>query len=155
MNRFTTYMHSPIGWICLQATDTYLSKVFWVSDAGPERDENHSDILSNAIQQLNEYFAGERAVFELPLKQEGTSFQQKVWNELVKIPYGETITYQNLATRTGSPKACRAVGSANGKNNIFIIVPCHRVIQTGGKIGGYAYGPEMKQFLLELEQKRG
>lgn len=154
MTTHRTYMQSPIGWILLEATDTHLCKANWVEQPAEEVNEPLTPILAEAIRQLKEYFAGERAEFNLPLQQEGTSFQQKVWNELLNIPYGQSITYQELAARAGNPKACRAAGSANGKNNIFIIVPCHRVVQSGGKTGGYAYGTEMKQFLLDLENKK-
>ena len=102
---------------------------------------------------MEEYFDGKRTDFELPIQQEGTSFQQRVWEELQQIPYGKQISYQELARRAGNPKAYRAAGSANGKNQIFIIVPCHRVVQSGGDIGGYAYGTEMKRFLLQLEEQ--
>ena len=98
-----------------------------------------------------QYFKGERRSFDLPLKQSGTPFQEKVWSELEKIPYGETISYKELAIRVGSERASRAVGSANGKNNICIIVPCHRVIESGGGLGGYAYGVEVKKKLVEME----
>lgn len=153
MTTHRTYMQSPIGWILLEATDTHLCKANWVEQPAEEVNEPLTPILAEAIRQLKEYFAGERAEFNLPLQQEGTSFQQKVWNELLNIPYGQSITYQELAARAGNPKAYRAAGSANGKNAIFIIVPCHRVVQSGGKTGGYAYGTEMKQFLLDLENR--
>lgn len=148
------YMQSPIGWILLEATDTHLCKANWAELPDKEVDEIPSPILKETVRQLDEYFAGERTEFYLPLQQTGTAFQQKVWSELLSIPYGQSITYQELASRVGNPKACRAVGSANGKNNIFIIVPCHRIVQYGGKTGGYAYGTEMKQFLLDLENKK-
>ncbi|OAV73938.1 Methylated-DNA--protein-cysteine methyltransferase, constitutive [Bacteroidales bacterium Barb7] len=150
---YNAYMQSPVGWIWLQATDTHLCRANQVAAPGKvtERDGS-SPVLRNAIVQLEEYFAGKRTGFDLPLQQDGTSFQQKVWSELLRIPYGTTITYAELASRSGNPKACRAAGSANGKNNIFIIIPCHRVIQSSGKTGGYAYGTDMKQFLLDLEK---
>lgn len=154
MTTHRTYMQSPIGWILLEATDTHLCKANWVEQPDKEQDETLTPILAESIRQLKEYFAWERTEFNLPLQQEGTAFQQKVWNELLNIPYGQSITYQELAARAGNPKACRAAGSANGKNHIFIIVPCHRVVQSGGKTGGYAYGTEMKQFLLDLENKK-
>lgn len=148
---YNTYTESPIGWIWLQADDTSLCRANWVPAPGSHDDKEKSAVLKNAIKQLKEYFSGDRKEFDLPLRQEGTPFQKKVWSELEKIPYGQRITYAQLAERIGQPKACRAVGSANGKNNIFIIVPCHRVLQAGGKTGGFAYGTEMKQYLLDLE----
>lgn len=153
MTTHRTYMQSSIGWILLEATDTHLCKANWVEQPDEEVNETPTPILAETIRQLKEYFAGERTEFNLPLQQEGTAFQQKVWNELLNIPHGQSITYQELAARAGNPKAYRAAGSANGKNAIFIIVPCHRVVQSGGKTGGYAYGTEMKQFLLDLENR--
>ncbi|MCD8193056.1 MAG: methylated-DNA--[protein]-cysteine S-methyltransferase [Tannerellaceae bacterium] len=135
----------------LQATDTHLCVARW----GPgklQAQQDSSPILEATILQLQQYFRGERTAFDLPLQPEGTPFQQQVWQELLKIPYGQTISYKELACRVGNPKASRAVGSANGKNEIFIIIPCHRVLQSDGKLGGYAYGLEMKLFLLQLEK---
>lgn len=146
------YMQSPIGWIRLEASDNFLSGASWVAEPEP-LNAPPTPLLQETIRQLTEYFAGARRRFELPLQPAGTPFQQKVWDELHRIPYGQTLTYGQLAARCGQPKAARAVGSANGKNPIFIIVPCHRVIQSGGKTGGYAYGSAMKDFLLELERK--
>jgi methylated-DNA-[protein]-cysteine S-methyltransferase len=148
----TAHMESPIGRIELKASDTHLCSMRLVSPVGeafPPSDE----ILQEAIRQLKEYFAGQRRCFDLPLQQEGTPFEQKVWNELQKIPYGERISYKELAARTGNSRAYRAVGSANGKNHLFIIVPCHRVVHSGGGLGGFAYGLDIKEFLLELERK--
>jgi methylated-DNA-[protein]-cysteine S-methyltransferase len=117
----------------------------------PEMPDNA--IIQQTCKQLDEYFAGKRKIFDLPLSPVGTPFQQKVWKALQQIPYGETISYAQLAQSVDNPKACRAVGSANGKNPVAIIIPCHRVINTGGKLGGYAYGLEIKKQLLDLEQK--
>lgn len=166
--RHIAFMESPIGRIRLEATDTALTRVTWdpvsepypVSDEEPDGKPGKTDfpaptpLLKEAIRQLNAYFQGERTEFDLPLAPEGSPFQKRVWQELQKIPYGHQISYAELARRTGSPKACRAVGSANGKNLIFIIIPCHRVVQSDGKIGGYAFGPQMKRFLLELENRK-
>ncbi len=116
-----------------------------------ERDDRHP-ILTQAVTQLGEYFSGQRNEFELPLAATGTAFQNKVWRALMTIPYGETWSYQDLADAIGSPKAVRAVGMANGKNPISVVVPCHRVIGKSGKLTGYAGGVERKQRLLALEQ---
>ena len=110
-------------------------------------------MLIQCVEQLIQYFNGQRRVFELPLSQEGTSFQQEVWNELVTIPYAKTISYIQLAIKTGDPKATRAVASANGRNNIAIIVPCHRVIGSNGQLVGYGGGLWRKKWLLEHEMK--
>jgi len=106
-------------------------------------------------KELNEYFAGKRTEFTVPLHLVGTDFQKKVWSELLKIPYGETISYKQLAERTGDPNASRAVANANGMNKIALIVPCHRVIGANGKLTGYAGGLERKEFLLSLEKGIG
>lgn len=116
--------------------------------------EKDTKLLVKAKNELEEYFDGKRKEFDLPLKQEGTEFQKKVWNALSKIPYGETRTYKEIAKMIGNEKASRAVGMANNKNNIPIIIPCHRVIGSNGKLVGYALGLDMKQYLLDLESKK-
>lgn len=110
-------------------------------------------MIIHCIEQLIQYFQGERRIFEFPLHQEGTPFQQEVWSLLTAIPYGRTISYLQLATRTGDPKATRAVASANGKNNIAIVVPCHRVIGSNKELIGYGGGLWRKKWLLEHEMK--
>lgn len=110
-------------------------------------------LIKNTKQQLDEYFAGKRKKFDIPIKLEGTDFQIKVWKELLKIPYGETCSYLDIAKRIGNPKASRAVGMANNKNKIIIIVPCHRVIGSNKKLVGYACGLDVKEKLLELERE--
>ena len=117
--------------------------------------ENHSDLLYEAYRQLMEYFKGERMTFDLPLECRGTPFQQKVWRELQKIPYGQVRSYQDIAFGVGNEKAVRAVGQANNKNPIMIIVPCHRVIHKNGDITGFGCGTEVKRFLLDLEKIPG
>ena len=107
--------------------------------------------LEECVTQLEEYFEGTRQKFSLKLNPEGTDFQKKVWNELVKIPYGRTISYLELSKKLGDPKAIRAIASANGKNPIWIIIPCHRVIGTDGSLTGYAGGLHRKKWLLEHE----
>jgi methylated-DNA-[protein]-cysteine S-methyltransferase len=106
------------------------------------------------IKQLNEYFTGQRTEFEIPLLFEGTDFQKSVWSELIRIPYGKTISYGDLANRIDKPGGMRAVGAANGQNPIPIIVPCHRVIAADGSLGGYTGGLEIKHKLLDLEQQK-
>jgi methylated-DNA-[protein]-cysteine S-methyltransferase len=113
-----------------------------------------SPLLDAAERQLAEYLAGERASFDLPLDAPGSHFQEKVWAELQRIPYGETISYGELAARVGVPAGSRAVGRANGSNRIAVIIPCHRVIATGGGLGGYGGGLDAKRLLLELEATR-
>jgi methylated-DNA-[protein]-cysteine S-methyltransferase len=107
--------------------------------------------LREAVRQLAEYFAGDRRKFDLPLRLEGTDFQRRVWQVLTEIPYGETWSYGQLAQRIGNPKGCRAVGLANGRNPISILVPCHRVIGADGSLTGYGGGVERKRWLLAHE----
>ena len=119
----------------------------------PNYDKNETPLIKKTFLELEEYFNGQRKTFDLPLKLEGTDFQKKVWKELIKIPYGKTISYKELATSIGNEKACRAVGMANNKNKIMIVIPCHRVIGSNGDLTGYAGGLNIKQQLLELEAK--
>ena len=109
-------------------------------------------LIKEAHQQLSEYLKGERKSFDLPLRMKGTDFQQRVWNALLDIPYGETRSYEQIAEAIGKPKAVRAVGMANNRNPLLIVVPCHRVIGADGKLVGYGAGIEKKEFLLRLEK---
>ncbi|EGA71664.1 methylated-DNA--protein-cysteine methyltransferase [Vibrio sinaloensis DSM 21326] len=153
--RYVTFSTS-LGKMTLQANDQgLLGAWFETQTTQPEELGQYSEsdpILNNAIKQLQEYFSGSRSEFELPLAAQGTEFQQKVWHALTTIPYGETWSYQDLANAIDNPKAVRAVGLANGKNPISVIVPCHRVIGKNGKLTGYAGGVERKAKLLELEK---
>ena len=112
-------------------------------------------LIKEAHQQLSEYLKGERKSFDLPLRMKGTDFQQRVWNALLDIPYGETRSYKQIAEAIGNPKAVRAVGMANNRNPLLIVVPCHRVIGVNGKLVGYGAGIEKKEFLLRLESRGG
>lgn len=109
-------------------------------------------LIKEAHRQLSEYLKGERKMFDLPLQMKGTDFQQRVWNALLEIPYGETRNYKQIAEAIGNPKAVRAVGMANNRNPLLIVVPCHRVIGADGKLVGYGAGIEKKEFLLRLEK---
>ncbi len=151
MENYVTEFESPIGRLQLRGTDSALTGVFMephptcadaLRDGAPLRD---------ARQQLEEYFTGERREFSLVLKAEGTDFQRRVWAALSEIPFGKTISYGELARRIGNPRAVRAVGLANGRNPISIVVPCHRVIGADGSLTGYGGGLERKRFLLALE----
>lgn len=152
---YTTYYHSPVGLLKISGTNNYISEVtFHDTSQKAEGNKKHlPHMLINCIEQLIQYFNGQRRIFELPLNQAGTVFQQGVWNDLIAIPYGKTISYLELARRTGDSKATRAVANANGKNNIAIIVPCHRVIGSNKDLVGYAGGLWRKKWLLELEAK--
>ncbi len=114
--------------------------------------DRETSTIRETFRQLSEYFAGNRKTFDLPLNPAGTNFQKKVWRELIKIPYGETRSYKQIAELIGNPKACRAIGSANNKNPIIIIIPCHRVIGATGKLIGYGGGLDRKKCLLKLEK---
>lgn len=150
---FNAYYQSPIGKIHLQADDDALILISFMDDSDNERTTTLSPVLKNTIRQLDAYFKGTLKSFDLPLKAEGTSFQQTVWKELANIPFGQTITYLQLAKRLGNVKVIRAAASANGKNPIGIIIPCHRVIGADGKLTGYAGGLHRKQWLLQHEAK--
>lgn len=146
------YFNSPIGAIGISADEGRISRIFYVGGSRAES-ENVPAVIALAKKQLEEYFKGARKSFELPIYQKGTPFQRAVWNELIKIPYGETVTYGEIAARVGNPRASRAVGMANNKNPIMIVVPCHRVIGKNGRLTGYAGGLDVKAALLELERQ--
>jgi methylated-DNA-[protein]-cysteine S-methyltransferase len=152
---FTTYYHSPVGQLKISGTADYISEITFhdVTQKSDGKKKHLPPLLIQCLEQLIHYFNGELRVFNLPINQEGTPFQKTVWNELAAIPYGRTISYLELAIKTGDPKATRAVANANGKNNVAIIIPCHRVIGSNGELTGYAGGLWRKKWLLELEMK--
>jgi methylated-DNA-[protein]-cysteine S-methyltransferase len=146
-------MSTPIGRIHIVVSDEALTHIYFPTDTWSEeyvRKPKHPLIVA-AKKQLAEYFKGQRKTFDLPLDPEGTAFQKRAWNVLRKIPYGKTISYSEEAKRMKSPLSVRATGSANGKNPLPIIVPCHRVVAKNGALGGYSGGLSCKQFLLRLE----
>ncbi|ENX21480.1 hypothetical protein F892_00708 [Acinetobacter vivianii] len=154
------YMDSPVGALKLVAHDQALVAVMWDNEdhkrvrlAELVEDRQHP-MLHKVKQQLEEYFAGQRQQFDLPLDFQGTAFQKQVWQALLNIPYGETRSYKEIAVQLGNEKAVRAVGAANGKNPISIIAPCHRVIGSSGALVGFAGGLDKKQILLNLEQSQ-
>ena len=151
------YINSILGAICLEEENDALCGVHFCPDGAPEleplpRRVVETPLLQEAEEQLNEYFAGVRREFDLPLAAKGTAFQQTVWAQLRKIPYGEVRTYGQLEAALGNPKASRAVGSACHRNPLCIVVPCHRVIGADGSLTGYAEGLDIKEYLLELER---
>jgi methylated-DNA-[protein]-cysteine S-methyltransferase len=152
---FTTYYHSPVGILKISGSHDYIAEVsFYDATEKSGGNKKHlPPIIIHCIEQLIQYFNGERRVFELPINQEGTVFQKEVWNELCTIPYGRTISYLDLARKIGDPKATRAVANANGRNNVAIIVPCHRVIGSDKTLVGYGGGLWRKKWLLEHEMK--
>lgn len=147
---FVTYYNSPLGIMEIKGNAAFISEVNFVQD---EYDSSN-DLPENMLEckkELEEYFAGKRKTFSIKVKIEGTAFQKKVWKQLLKIKFGDTTSYLNISKQLGDVKAIRAVGHANGKNPIAIIVPCHRVISSDGKLTGYAGGLWRKQWLLEHE----
>ena len=151
---------SPVGKLKLVANDKALVAVLWEND-NPTRvrltklvEEQAHPILMKAEQQLNEYFAGMREDFSIALDMAGTPFQRSVWEALLAIPFGQTKTYLDLARNLGNPQATRAVGAATGRNPVSIIVPCHRVIGSTGKLTGFAGGLDAKAYLLLMEQRK-
>ena len=155
MNTSYTLFETPLGQMTLQANSQgLLGAWFETHTTQPAALGHHAPehpVLVETMSQLQAYFAKELTQFDLPLAANGTPFQQQVWQALTMIPYGQTWSYQQLADAIGNPKAVRAVGLANGKNPISVIVPCHRVIGKNGKLTGYAGGLERKQTLLKLE----
>ena len=149
-------LESPYGTLLLVSDGFALKQLSFIEDLSTFQPnaswhKRKDDLLAACQTQLEEWFTGQRQTFDLPLAPEGTAFQQKVWKALQNIPYGTTCSYGNLAQAMSKPTAFRAVGSANGKNPIAIIIPCHRVVAAKGGLGGYAYGIELKQQLLALE----
>jgi methylated-DNA-[protein]-cysteine S-methyltransferase len=146
---FSTQFSSTVGPLTLEGDDRVLTRVGFGDSAAPQGDA--AAVSATAIQ-LEQYFAGERTEFDLDLELDGTPFERRVWDEVRAIPYGQTATYAEIARRIGRPDACRAVGRANGRNPLAVIVPCHRVVGSGGSLTGYAGGIEMKRALLDLER---
>jgi methylated-DNA-[protein]-cysteine S-methyltransferase len=166
-----TQIESPLGALLLAANERGLKRIEFVNGKRPAgqglgesariarrnttpTSTREASIIEQAIGQLRAYFAGELETFDLPLAPDGTPFQQKVWQRLCDIPYGETISYGELARRVGNPKASRAVGLANGANPIPIVIPCHRVIGSNGRLTGYGGGLPLKEKLLALERRQ-
>jgi len=151
-------IHSPVGNLKLVASDKGLVAILWQNEKlsrvplNELLEDTVHPILLDTERELGEYFAGKRKTFSVPLDMRGTSFQKNVWQALLAIPFGETRSYGQLAKQLGNPQAMRAVGAANGRNPISIIVPCHRVIGSSGKLTGFAGGLETKAYLLNLEE---
>jgi methylated-DNA-[protein]-cysteine S-methyltransferase len=144
---------TKIGRLQIEENGEAITKIaFAKKEIEEDREKKETILLKEAIKQLNEYLEGKRNLFELPLAPEGTDFQRKVWNALKEIPVGETRSYGEIAKVIGNEKASRAVGMANNKNPIMIVIPCHRVIGANGKLVGYAGGIEVKEMLLNLEK---
>lgn len=140
--------NSPIGKIYIEEENEHIVQISFSEIFG---EENETQLIKETCKQLSEYFEGKRKVFTIPIATKGTTFQKQVWQALCEIPYGKTCSYKDIAIKIGNPRASRAVGMANNKNPIAIIIPCHRVIGKNGNLTGYAGGLEIKDFLLEKE----
>lgn len=152
----TTYYSSPVGVLRISGTDHFISEVHFMKEEelqNAAQSAQLSPLVLQCVEELIQYFNGQRRHFEVPVHQDGSAFQLKVWNELLGINYGKTISYIELSRRLGDTKAIRAAASANGKNNVAIIVPCHRVIGSNQSLVGYAGGLWRKKWLLDHEVK--
>ncbi len=151
MEKLFLYENTPVGDIYIGEEGGCITRVTW-GQLPKEWKKEETALIRRCKEELDEYFVGKRRDFDLPLAPKGTEFQKRVWECLRNIPYGETRSYKDIAIAAGSPKGFRAVGMANNRNPIAIIVPCHRVVGSDGKLVGYASGVEKKTFLLELEK---
>ena len=149
---YTTYYQSPVGVMEIKGSDSYIMSVLFVEQVG-EATDKVSPLLQMCVQQFDEYFAGTLRAFTVPMQQTGTEFQQRVWAALCAIEFGQTFSYLDIALNIGDANSVRAVGNANGKNQLSLMVPCHRVIGSNGQLVGYAGGLWRKQRLLEHEAK--
>ena len=149
---FKTFYNSPIGLIEISGTENSITSLYFI-DQEFNPDLKSNPYIEKCVEQLDEYFNGKRKIFELNIQLEGSVFQKKVWNELLKIPFGETRSYMEITKLLGDLKAIRAVANANGQNKISIIIPCHRVIGSDGSLTGYGGGLWRKKWLLDHEQK--
>jgi methylated-DNA-[protein]-cysteine S-methyltransferase len=150
----TAYYHSPVGWLEIKGSEKGIASINFLDDNPPIPATVDTTILKQCTKQLDEYFDRKRIIFKLKLDIEGTDFQKKVWSELLKIPFGKTSTYLDMARTLGNKMALRAVGNANGKNPIPIIIPCHRVIGSDGKLVGFGGGLWRKKWLLDFENPK-
>jgi len=151
--QYHIYYESPIGLLKIAGTEHCITELSFIDnqDQLTHGEPGVSDVIHECTEQLIEFFAGRRRNFNIPIQQDGTDFQQRVWNQLLQIPYGKTISYMDLAKQLGDPKVIRAAASTNGKNKIAIIVPCHRVIGSDRSLVGYAGGMWRKKWLLQHE----
>lgn len=149
---YEAFHKTPVGFVRIRAGEEHITSIS-IRDEECVETPSDSSVINLSIKQLDEYFEGTRKEFDLPLNQPGTDFQQQVWQQLLTIPYGKTITYGQQSQMMNSPLAIRAIASANGKNMLWIVVPCHRVIGTNGSLTGYAGGLWRKQWLLDHEAR--
>ena len=147
------YYDTDIGKISIAENDGFITHVLFGNEKLNDITVEETPLIKEAHKQIEEYLKGQRSLFDLPLAPSGTEFQKRVWNALKNIPYGKTVSYKDIAIEAGNEKASRAVGMANNKNPISIIIPCHRVIGKNGKLVGYGGGIEIKEYLLRLEKE--
>lgn len=147
---YIKYYKSAVGVLEIMANETAITRITYVEEI---KEDHLNDVIQECSRQLDEYFGGTRTTFHIPIMPCGTSFQLRVWEALQSIPYGTTCSYKDIAIQIGNEKACRAVGMANNKNPIPIIIPCHRVIGKSGKLVGYAGGLDTKAYLLRHEER--
>jgi methylated-DNA-[protein]-cysteine S-methyltransferase len=154
-------LQAPFGMLTVVASDRGVRYITFEEDAHPKsyvdmvvRDDSEHPVVASALMQLREYLAGDRTSFDLPLDLQGTDFQVEAWNALAKIPFGSTMSYAQQAASIGRPKATRAIGSANGRNPVVIVLPCHRVIGANGSLTGFGGGLHVKSWLLDLEKQK-
>lgn len=151
---FYTYYSSPIGLVKVAGTENYISAISFIdNEDGLTSSASTPPLMHQCIEELIEYFNGKRITFTIPIHQNGTTFQSKVWSELLNIRFGKTINYMDLAKRLGDPKCIRAAATSNGKNQVCIVVPCHRVIGSNNSLVGYVGGLWRKKWLLDHENK--
>lgn len=151
-NHYVEYLDSKFGEVIITADEIGVTAIRFVMTGDVKIQQDRNQHTRNAAKQLSEYFANGRQNFDLTLNAKGTTFQKQVWQQLSKIPFGQTCSYADIAKQIDNPKAVRAVGAANGRNPISIVVPCHRVIGSNGSLTGYAWGTSIKANLLELEK---
>jgi methylated-DNA-[protein]-cysteine S-methyltransferase len=150
---YYTYYESPVGLLKIGGTDNFIAEISFIDNREQiaHGEPGVSDMIHYCTEQLIEYFTGRRKVFDIPVHQEGTDFQQRVWSQLLSVPFGKTASYLDMAKKLGDPKCIRAAAAANGKNNIAIIVPCHRIIGSDKSLVGYSGGMWRKKWLLQHE----
>ncbi len=151
--KYRCHYKTPIGTVCIEEDENYITALY-IDETDSDSEDVETTLINRTYNQLCEYFEGQRREFDIPIKPHGTEFQQKVWEALRTIPYGKTSSYVEIAEQIGNPKACRAVGGANNKNPILIIIPCHRVIGADGSLVGFGAGLNVKKALIDLERRK-
>lgn len=150
---YHNFLKTPVGWLAITTSETALQKIdFLKTKPRQSASTKQPSILKKTTKQLEEFFQGQRKVFDLDLDLKGTDFQKKVWKALMKVPFGKTLSYKDIAKKVGNDKASRAIGMANNKNPIPLVIPCHRILGSNGKLVGYAPGVDKKEWLLNLEK---